>query len=385
MSSLFRSCRVTRPAKSSKRIWRDVRREVMGPLHGIRVLELAGLAPVPFAGMLLADLGADVVRIDPVGGSRPAPPPGPLDRGKSSLEVDLKCDAGRGLVCELANKADVFIEGFRPGVTERLGIGPDDLCSANGRLVYGRLTGWGQDGPLAARVGHDINYIALSGALHIIGRQDGAPVPPANLVGDFAGGGMLLAVGVMAALMERVQSGAGQIVDAAMVDGASLLTTFIHGLYEAQMWNPQRGTNIVDGGAAYYDTYKTADDRYVAVGAVEPAFFENLTATLDLDDLDIDFQLDPRSWPRWRAALAEKFATKSRDEWARVFADVDACVAPVLSPWEAHQHPHHVARDAFVEVDGVRQPAPAPRFSRSCVAAPVPLEVLSMAAARERW
>lgn len=356
-----------------------------GPLAGVRVLELAGLAPVPFAGMMLADLGADVVRIDPVSGARITPPPGPLDRGKASLEVDLKDPAGCALVHELADKADVFMEGFRPGVAERLGIGPDDLCTANDRLIYGRLTGWGQDGPLAQRVGHDINYIALSGALHVIGRQGESPVPPANLVGDFAGGGMLLVIGVLAALAERERSGTGQIVDAAMVDGASLLTTFIHGLHEAQMWNPQRGNNIVDGGAAYYDTYETADGEYMAVGAVEPAFFENLTATLGLDDTDIDFQLDRGSWPQWRAALAEKFATKTRDEWAGIFAEVDACVAPVLSPWEAHRHPHHIAREAFIEVDGVRQPAPAPRFSRTRPAAPAPLKVLSATEARHRW
>lgn len=357
----------------------------MGPLEGIRVIEISGLAPVPFAGMMLADLGADVIRIDPVSGTRPTPPPGPLDRGKVSVEADLKDQAGRELVHELAGKADVLIEGFRPGVAERLGIGPDEIHGANHRLVYGRLTGWGQDGPLAPRVGHDINYIALGGALHIIGPQDGAPVPPANLIGDFAGGGMLMVVGVMAALIERERSGTGQVVDAAMVDGASLLTAFIHGLYEAQMWNPQRGTNIVDGGAAYYGTYKTADDRYVAVGAVEPAFFENLTATLGLDEVDIDFHLDPRSWPQWRTALAERFASKTRDEWSQVFADVDACVAPVLSPWEAHSHPHHVARDAFVDVDGVRQPAPAPRFSRTRPAIPVAIEPLSAADAREKW
>ncbi|MGV0813765.1 CaiB/BaiF CoA-transferase family protein [Mycolicibacterium boenickei] len=357
----------------------------MGPLQGIRVLEMAGLAPVPFAGMVLADLGADVIRIDPVSGARPTPPPGPLDRGKACVEVDLKDPDGRNLVHELASKADVFMEGFRPGVAERLGIGPDELCAANSRLVYGRLTGWGQDGPLAARVGHDINYIALSGALHIIGRSGEAPVPPANLVGDFAGGGMLLVMGVQAALIERERSGTGQVIDAAMIDGAGLLMTFIHGLYEAQLWNPQRGTNMVDGGAAYYDTYRTADDQYMAVGAVEPEFFENLTATLELDDAEFDFQLDPGSWPRWRAALAEKFATKTRDEWSAIFADVDGCVSPVLSPWEAHEHPHHVAREAFIEVDGVRQPAPAPRFSRTRPGTPAPLEVLSMAVARERW
>lgn len=357
----------------------------MGPLRGIRVIEMSGLAPVPFAGMILADLGADVIRIDPISGARPTPPPGPLDRGKSCVEVDLKDPAGRDLVLGLAAKADVFMEGFRPGVAERLGIGPDALSTANSRLVYGRLTGWGQEGPLAPRAGHDINYIGLSGALHIIGRKDESPVPPANLVGDFAGGGMLLVMGVMAALIERQRSGTGQVIDAAMIDGASLLMTFIHGLYEAQMWNPQRGTNIVDGGAAYYDTYRTADGEYMAVGAVEPAFFENLTTALEMDDADFDFQLDPSSWPKWRAALAEKFATKTRDEWSEIFAEVDGCVSPVLSPWEAHLHPHHVAREAFVDVDGVRQPAPAPRFSRTRPKTPEPLVVLSTVGARERW
>lgn len=357
----------------------------MGPLQGLRVIELSGLAPVPFAGMVLADLGADVIRIDPVSGTRPTPPPGPLDRGKSCVEVDLKDPAGRDLVHELAAKADVFMEGFRPGSAERLGIGPDELSTANPRLVYGRLTGWGQEGPLAPRAGHDINYIGLSGALHIIGRKDESPVPPANLVGDFAGGGMLLVMGVMAALIERQRSGTGQVIDAAMIDGAGLLMAFIHGLYEAQMWNPQRGSNIVDGGAAYYDTYRTADGEYVAVGAVEPHFFENLTTALELDDTDFDFQLDPSSWPQWRAALAEKFATKTRDEWSEIFADVDGCVSPVLSPWEAHRHPHHVARKAFIEVDGFRQPAPAPRFSRTRPATPGSLQVLSIADARGRW
>lgn len=357
----------------------------MGPLHDIRVIEMSGLAPVPFAGMVLADLGADVIRIDPIGGARPTPPPGPLDRGKSCVEVDLKDPAGRDLVHELAAKADVFMEGFRPGVAERLGIGPDELCTVNDRLVYGRLTGWGQDGPLAPRAGHDIDYIGLSGALHIIGRKDESPVPPANLVGDFAGGGMLLVMGVMAALIERQRSGTGQVIDAAMVDGAGLLMAFIHGLHEAQMWNPQRGSNMVDGGAAYYDTYRTADGQYVAVGAVEPHFFENLTTTLELDDTGFDFQLDPSSWPQWRAVLAEKFATKTRDEWSQIFAEVDGCVSPVLAPWEAHRHPHHVARNAFIEVDGVRQPAPAPRFSRTRPATPGSLKVLSIVDTRGRW
>lgn len=343
-----------------------------GPLAGLRVIEMAGLAPVPFGGMLLSDLGADVLRIDRVSGY--APPPGPLDRGRRSLTVDVKSEPGLRLVRELAGRADVFLEGYRPGVAERLGLGPDVLCEDNPRLVYGRMTGWGQDGPLAQRVGHDINYIGLSGVLDLIGRANERPVPPVNLVADFAGGGMLLAFGVMSALYERDRSGRGQVVDAAMIDGASLLTTFVHGLRANGIWEGARGTNMLDGGAAYYDTYETADGKYLAVGAVEPEFFARLTAVLELDDDDeLGFQIDPTTWPRWRAALAAKFREKTRDEWAEIFADVDACVSPVLSPWEAAEHPHHRARRSFIEVDGVRQPAPAPRFGRTPVADPKPM------------
>lgn len=355
----------------------------MGLLHGIRVIEMAGLAPVPFAGMMLADFGADVVRIDSTTGY--APPAGPLDRGKSCVEVNLKDSAGLDLARGLAAKADVFLEGFRPGVVERLGVGPDDLGEVNPRLIYGRLTGWGQEGPLAPRVGHDINYIALAGALDIMGRYGERPVPPANLIADFAGGGLLLALGVMGALFERERSGIGQVIDAAMIDGASLLMTFIHGLHEAQLWNPERGTNMLDGAAAYYDTYETADGKYVAVGAVEPEFFATMTRVLGLDDADIDFQLDPGSWPQWRTVLGNKFREKTRDEWTEIFADVDACVTPVLTPWEAPEHPHHVARRSFIDVDGVRQPAPAPRFSRTEVGTPAALQVLSVDDVRDRW
>jgi len=355
----------------------------MGPLHGIRVIELSGLAPVPFAGMMLADLGADVVRID--SGTRYAPPAGPLDRGKSCVEVNLKDPAGLDLVRELAAKADVFLEGFRPGVAERLGVGPVDLCAANPRLIYGRLTGWGQDGPLAPRVGHDINYIALAGVLDIVGRHGERPVAPANLIADFAGGGLFLASGVMGALFERERSGIGQVIDAAMIDGASLLMAFIHGLHDVQLWNPERGTNMLDGGAAYYDTYQTADGRFVAVGAVEPEFFATLTDVLGLDDAHLDFQLDPNSWPQWRQVLADKFREKTRDEWAEIFADVDACVSPVLTPWEAPDHPHHIARNSFIDVGGVRQPAPAPRFSRTPAKTPRGLDILSTDEARGRW
>ncbi|MGY0499431.1 CaiB/BaiF CoA transferase family protein [Nocardia sp. FBN12] len=342
-----------------------------GPLEGLRVLEMAGLAPVPFGAMMLADLGAQVLRIDRASGY--APPPGPLDRGKESITVDLKSEAGAGLIRELAAGADVFLEGYRPGVAERLGIGPEQLLQLNPRLIYGRMTGWGQDGPLAARAGHDINYIGLSGVLDLIGRRGERPVPPVNIMGDFAGGGMLLAFGVLSALYERERSGRGQVVDAAMVDGSSLLSTFLHGLRADGLWERERGDNMLDGGAAYYDTYETSDGKHMAVGAVEPEFFFQLTAILEIDDEDLGFQIDPTTWPAWRERLAAVFRTKTRDEWAEIFADVDACVSPVLSPWEAHDHPHNIARSAFIDVGGVRQPAPAPRFDRTPTATPRPL------------
>ncbi|MDF3146521.1 CaiB/BaiF CoA-transferase family protein, partial [Streptomyces sp. T21Q-yed] len=268
---------------------------------------------------------------------------------------------------------------FRPGAAERLGIGPDDLMGLNPRLVYGRLTGWGQDGPLAARAGHDINYIALSGALEPIGRHGERPVPPLNLLADFAGGGLLLAFGVVAALYERERSGSSQVVDAAMVDGSALLTSFLYGMRGAGLWNTERGTNHLDGAAPYYDTYECADGRYVAVGALEPQFYAQLTALLDLEEdeeggEEAPFYLDPTGWPRLRERLAAAFRTRPRDEWAALFADTDACVTPVLSPWEAHTHPHHQARNTYVEVDGLTQPAPAPRFSRTPSAPPRPMD-----------
>lgn len=345
-----------------------------GPLAGVRVLELASLAPAPFGAMLLADLGADVLRIDRPGPGRVVDaPPGPLDRGKRAVAVDLKDPDGVAALLELSRAADVLVEGFRPGVTERLGVGPADLAAVNERLVYARLTGWGQHGPLAGRSGHDINYIALAGALEPIGRPDGNPVPPLNLVGDFAGGGMLLAIGVLAALHERESSGRGQVVDVAMVDGAALLTTFLHGMHAAGLWSKQRGTNMFDGAAAYYDTYETSDGRFMAVGAVEPAFFTELLVRLGLDHEDLPSHLEPSAWPALRERLANAFASRTRDEWAAVFADADACVTPVLSPWEAPAHPHHRARGSFIEIDGIEQPAPAPRFSRTPAARPRPL------------
>lgn len=338
----------------------------MGPLRGVRVVEMAGLAPAPFGAMVLADLGADVVKVVRGGGSAElTPPPGPLDRGRSSVTVDVREPAELEALLALIEQADVFIEGFRPGVAERMGLGPDVLAARNPRLVYGRMTGWGQDGPLAPRAGHDINYIAVAGALEPIGRAGERPHAPMNLLGDFAGGGMLLAMGIVSALYERERSGRGQVVDAAMVDGANLLTAFLHGMRAGQMWNSERGTNMLDGGAAFYDTYECADGRFVAVGCVEPKFYAQLLAGLEIDGADLPFQFDPGGWPRLRKLLAERFLLRTRDEWAEVFAGRDACVSPVLSPWEAHEHPHNAARGAFVEVDGVRQPAPAPRFSRT--------------------
>jgi alpha-methylacyl-CoA racemase len=346
-----------------------------GPLAGVRVLEIASLAPAPFGTMLLADLGAEVLRVDRAGSSAAiTPPPGPLDRGKRSVAANLKDPEGLAQVRELAAEADVFVEGFRPGVAERLGIGPDDLLTLNPRLVYARMTGWGQDGPLAQAAGHDINYIALAGALEPIARRGERPLAPLNLLGDFAGGGMLMALGILAALHERSTSGAGQVVDAAMVDGASLFTAFLRGMHAVGLWQEEPGTNALDGAAAFYDTYPCADGRYVAVGCVEPQFFVELLDKLGIDEPDLPFQLDPTGWDAWRKVIGEAFLTRPRDEWTAHFDGSDACVAPVLSPWEAHLHPHAVARASFVEVDGILQPAPAPRFSRTPPPPPRPAE-----------
>lgn len=353
-----------------------------GPLTGVKVVEMAGLAPAPFGCMILADLGAEVLRIDrrtPGGGL--TPPSGPLDRGKTSTELDIKDPADLARLLELVDGADVFIEGYRPGVAERLGLGPDVLLERNPRLIYGRMTGWGQDGPLAPRAGHDINYIALAGALEPIGRAGERPHAPLNVLGDFAGGGMLLALGVLAALHERNGSGKGQVVDAAMVDGANLLMSFLHGMHAAGLWEGERGTNLLDGAAPFYDTYECADGRYVAVGCVEPQFYQQLLAVLDIDEEaeELSFQIDPSGFNKTRALIAARFKERDRDEWGLIFADSDACVTPVLSPWEAHEHPHNVARAAFVEVGGLLQPAPAPRFSRTPAATPQPLKAQGQA------
>lgn len=345
----------------------------MGPLNGIRVVEIASLAPAPFGCMILSDLGADVVRVDraELCGTAPAPAD-PLSRGRRSVGINLKDPAGVELLLRLAEQSDVLVEGFRPGVAERLGFGPEVCAARNPRLVYGRMTGWGQDGPLSAAAGHDIDYIAVSGALHPIGRAGQRPVPPLNLVGDFGGGGMLLALGVLAALLERERSGLGQVVDAAMVDGSALLTSFLYGLRAAGQWRDERGVNLLDGGAPFYDTYQTADGGYVAVGALEPRFYKELLAGLGLSGAGLPGQYDRAGWPVLRERFAAVFATRARDEWAQLFARSDACVAPVLSPDEAPWHPHNTARATFADVGGLVQPAPAPRFGRSAASRPSP-------------
>lgn len=338
-----------------------------GPLAGLRVLELAGLGPSPHGAMLLADLGADVVRVDrPAGGALQlvAPERDQLLRGRRSVTADLKRDSGRDLVLDLVERADVLIEGFRPGVTERLGIGPADCRARNHRLVYARMTGWGQDGPLAQRAGHDIGYLALTGMLHAIGPAE-KPVVPLNLVGDFGGGSMFLVLGIMAALYERERSGTGQVVDAAIVDGTTALSQMVWALRGVGGWNDTRADNLLDGAAPFYDTYACSDGRHVAVGALEPQFYDALLDGLGVDEEELPAQHDRCGWPQLRARFTEVFATGTRDEWAAVFAPTDACVVPVLSAAEATRHPHMVARGTFIEADGVVQAAPAPRFSRT--------------------
>lgn len=342
----------------------------MGPLTGIRVVELAGLGPAPFCAMLLADLGADVIRIDRPPGSGVAGFERLTCRNRRSLGLDLKQRAARDVLLWLIDRADILVEGFRPGVAERLGFGPDVCMTRNPRLVYGRMTGWGQDGPLAQRAGHDINYIALTGALHAVGSEGGQPVPPLNLVGDFGGGALYLAMGLLAALVERGASGRGQVVDAAMTDGVNSLMAFFHEFRERGLWTSERGTNLLDGGAPFYSTYQTSDGEYVAVGALEPQFFDELLSRLGIDPADQPAQYDPQGWPQLRRQLAAAFRKKTRDEWAEAFADTDACVSPVLSMAEVPEHPQSTQRQAFSEVDGYLQPGAAPRFSRSQPAAP---------------
>ena len=351
----------------------------MGPLHGIKIIEFAALGPAPMGAMILADLGAEVVRIERklAPGAKPAselfdPTIDILNRSRRVVTLDLKKPEGLAAARQLIAGADILIEGFRPGVMERLGLGPDECLGSNPRLVFGRMTGWGQTGPLANAAGHDINYLSLSGALHAIGEPGGKPVVPLNLVADCGGGAMLLVVGVLAALLEARTSGQGQVVDAAMTDGSALLMTMMYTLKAMGEWTQQRGSNLLDGGAHFYDTYRCADGKYISIGPIEPQFYALFLDKTGLADPDFSQQWDRARWPELKVRLAAHLATRSRDEWCALLEGTDACVAPVLDMDEAPEHPHNRARGTFIEVGGVVQPAPAPRFSRSTPAKPRP-------------
>ncbi len=347
----------------------------MGPLAGVKVVEMAGLGPGPFCAMMLADMGAEVLRVErkPAPGADAVPlhpvynpgRAGVLHRGRRSVALDLKAPGAVDAILRLVEGADALIEGFRPGVMERLGLGPEVCEGRNPRLVYGRITGWGQHGPLAHAAGHDIDYIAISGALHAIGEAGRAPVPPLNLVGDFGGGGMLLAFGVVCALFEARSSGLGQVVDAAMCDGAATLMAMIYGFRGMGQWSDTRGNNLLDGAAPFYGTYRCADGGYLAVGSIEPQFYAELLRRCGVEDPDLADPTDPAGWPRQKEKWAAVFATRTRDEWCAILEGSDACVAPVLGLAEAPDHPHNRARGTFVELEGVVQPAPSPRFSRT--------------------
>jgi len=362
-----------------------------GPLAGLRIIELAGLGPGPFCAMVFADLGADVIRLERTG--MPAAVAGSVDRrlvltrGRQALGVDLKHEQGLELVLRMIEHADVLLEGFRPGVLERIGLGPTVCLARNPRLIYGRITGYGREGPLAAETGHDINYISIAGALDPIGRRGGAPVPPLNLVADFGGGGMLLAMGILAAIHERTRSGLGQVVDAAMVDGAALLTTMFHEIRGLSLWNDERGTNSLDGGAHYYNVYETSDGEFVSVGAMEPRFYRPFMLGLGFTDETIPPQDDQSQWELLTERVAEIFRSRTRAEWLEIFDGTDACVTPVLSFGDAPTHPHNRARDTFVDIGGVVEPAPAPRFSRTPppVPSPPPVPGVHATEALLRW
>ncbi|MBJ69077.1 MAG: carnitine dehydratase [Acidimicrobiaceae bacterium] len=340
----------------------------MGPLQGKRIIEIAGIGPGPFCAMVLSDLGAEVIRVDRVSAVPDEFPETPgvdlLNRGRKSVAFDLKNPEGVNALLRLVEEADALIEGFRPGVAERLGIGPDECLERNPRLVYGRMTGWGQTGPYSNMAGHDINYIALSGVLGTIGRAGEAPVPPINLVGDFGGGGMLLALGVCAAFVEVQTSGTGQVVDAAMTDGSALLATMIHTFLSMGVWG-ERGTNMLDTGAPFYDVYECADGEYISLGSIEPQFYAELLRITGLDQEDLPKQMDRSHWSEMKERIAKTIREKTRDQWVELMEGTDVCFAPVLSPSEAYVHPHNLERETFIEVAGVKQPAPAPRFSRT--------------------
>jgi alpha-methylacyl-CoA racemase len=338
--------------------------DAMGPLQGFRIIELAGIGPGPFCGMMLSDMGAEVIRIDRLtpDATRPIDV---LARNRRSVAIDLKKPEGAELVLRLCESADALFEGFRPGVTERLGLGPDSCMARNPKLVYGRMTGWGQEGPLAQAAGHDINYIGLVGALHAIGRPGEKPVPPLNLVGDFGGGGMLLAYGIVCGLLEAQRSGKGQVIDAAMIDGAAALMAMFFSMAATDRFQPERGVNRLDGGAHFYDTYETRDGKYICVGSIEPQFYTLLVEKAGLDAKRFAAQQDERRWPEYKDEIARVFKSKTQAEWCTMMEGTDVCFAPVLSLFEAPAHPHNQHRKTFVEVDGVTQPAPAPRFSRT--------------------
>ncbi len=342
----------------------------MGPLNGYRIVEMAGIGPAPFCGMLLADMGADVIRVDrrekaDLGLPGREPRFEVMNRGRRSVAVDVKSAAGREVVKRLVKPADALIEGFRPGVMERLGLGPDELAKINPRLVYGRMTGFGQNGPMADRAGHDINYIALSGVLHMIGRAGEAPLHPLNLVGDYGGGGMFLAFGLVAALLEAQKSGKGQVVDASMVDGSAYLAAMVYGMHAQGVWKDERGVNMLDSGSPWYGTYATKDGKWVSIGSIEGRFYQDLLQRLGLTGEALPKQHDRAGWPVLKKRFTEIFRSKTRAEWEKVFEGSDACFAPVLSIAEVTSHPHNIARGTFVTREGVNQPAPAPRFSRT--------------------
>jgi len=340
----------------------------VGPLQGIRILEFAGIGPGPFAAMMLSDMGADILRLDRAGSvqENPAGPSGDImNRGRRSVGLNLKSEEGIATALRLVEGADALIEGYRPGVMERLGLGPDVCLARNPSLVYGRMTGWGQEGPMAHAAGHDINYIALAGSLAPIGRKGEKPLAPLNLVGDFGGGGMLLAFGVACALVERGTSGKGQVVDAAMVDGAATLMTMIHGMRQTPMWKEERGVNLLDTGAHFYDTFETSDGKYVSIGSIEPQFYAELIEKTGLAGEELPRQMDRDQWPAMKERMEKIFKTKTRDQWCEIMEGSDVCFAPVLEMSEAPEHPHLKARSTFVEQGGKVQPAPAPRFSRT--------------------
>jgi len=337
----------------------------MGPLQGIRIIEVVGIGPGPFAGMMLADMGAEVIAVDRPGNS---PTDMKVDinrRGKRSIALDLKSDEGREIFLKLCETADALFEGYRPGVMEKLGLGPEDVAARNDKLVYGRMTGWGQTGPLASTAGHDINYISLSGALHAIGPKDGPPAVPLNLIGDYGGGGMMLAYGLVCGILEAKTSGKGQTIDVSMVEGSSALMSIFHSLMKNFRWAPARGINLLDGGAHFYGTFETKDGQYVSFGAIEPQFMQVFIDKTGLDETWMQNHMQPAEWPRLKAELADLFKSKTQAEWCDLLDGTDACFAPVMPFWEAHKHPHNIARESFIEIEGTMQPAPTPRFSRT--------------------